>query len=115
LPAVCGGLWDSEPTLLKTAGLRLGRYQSRDVCGRALPVPRRVQLVRRRTIAPGVLRTRVQLRVDVVVTEIPSRARLHQFTASSTPGEPGGHHGLEKGTGLAVTSTVSPRLSPIRR
>jgi hypothetical protein len=57
----------------------------------------------------------VQLRVDVVVTEIPSRARLDQFAATGALRDTGGHHGLEKGTGLAVTAAVSPRLAPIRR
>jgi hypothetical protein len=57
----------------------------------------------------------VQLRIDIVVPKIPGRARLNQFAASSAPGEAGGHHGLEKGTGLAVTAAVSPRLAPIRR
>jgi hypothetical protein len=71
--------------------------------------------MRRRPVAPRVLRTRVQLRVDVVVTEIPSRARLDQFAAPGALREAGCHHGLEKGTGLAVTAAISPRLAPIRR
>jgi hypothetical protein len=57
----------------------------------------------------------MQLREHVVMTKIPSRARLDQLTTASTPGEPGGHHGLEKSTGLAVTAAISPRLAPIRR
>jgi hypothetical protein len=53
--------------------------------------------MRRRTIAPRVLRTRMPLRVHVVVPKIPSRARLDQFAATGTLRDTGGHHGLEKG------------------
>jgi hypothetical protein len=57
----------------------------------------------------------MQLRVHVVVPKIPSRARLDQFAAPSTPGEAGGHHGLEKRTGLAVTAAISRRPKRVQK
>jgi hypothetical protein len=64
------------------------------------------RLVRRRTIAPRVLRARMQLWEHVVVPEIPWRPRLDPFAAPSAPGEAGEHPRLKQGTELPVSAAV---------